>query len=85
MCGRGRASYGAVVTTFDRLPARPRTLSPGAVDVLVVAGVGFTAASDAAVNEPGYRQADWFTWLLLAVSLAALLLIEAGTFRGRDA
>ncbi|ODA72746.1 Nitrate/nitrite sensor protein NarX [Streptomyces sp. AVP053U2] len=62
-----------VVTTFDRLPTRLRTPPPGAVDVLVVAVVGLLTASDAAVNEPGYRQADRFTWLLLVVSLVALL------------
>jgi signal transduction histidine kinase len=61
------------VTTFDRLPARLRALPPVAVDVLVVGVVGMFTGPDAAVNEPEYRQADWLTWLLLAVSLLALL------------
>ncbi|MDG4856686.1 sensor histidine kinase [Streptomyces sp. T-3] len=59
--------------TFDRWAAGLRTLPPLAVDLLVVAVVALFTASDAAVNDPGYRQADWFTWLLLAVSLAALV------------
>ncbi|MFJ5266597.1 sensor histidine kinase [Streptomyces sp. NPDC088387] len=62
-----------MTTTFDRLPARLRALPPGAVDVLVVGVVGLFTGPDAAVNEPDYRQADWLTWLLLAVSLLALL------------
>ncbi|MFH8791785.1 sensor histidine kinase [Streptomyces sp. NPDC017941] len=33
----------------------------------------FTGA-DAAVNDPGHRQADWLTWLLYGVSVAALLV-----------
>ncbi|MGW0762426.1 sensor histidine kinase, partial [Streptomyces sp. NPDC002814] len=61
------------MTTFDRLPARLRALPPVAVDVLVVGVVGMFTGPDAAVNEPEYRQADWLTWLLLAVSLLALL------------
>ncbi|MFG3254837.1 sensor histidine kinase [Streptomyces sp. NPDC048172] len=54
---------------WDRVRALPRRT----VDLLVVAVVGALTASDAAVNDPGYRQADRFTWLLLAVSLLALL------------
>lgn len=54
-------SYGVEVTTFDRLSARLRALPPGARDVLVVAVVGMFTGADAAVNEPDYRQADWFT------------------------
>lgn len=52
--------------TLDRLAARVRALPPIVADLLVVA---FTTA-DAAVNEPGYRQADALTWALLVVSLA---------------
>ncbi|WP_234342986.1 sensor histidine kinase [Streptomyces fulvoviolaceus] len=73
------------MTTFDRLSDRPgkharqrltgrlRALPPRAVDALVVVVVGMFTGPDAAVNEPQYRQADWFTWLLLALSLLALL------------
>ncbi|HET6859888.1 MAG TPA: histidine kinase [Streptomyces sp.] len=64
------------VTAFDRLTGRLlgrlRALPPRAADLLVVAVVGLFTASDAAVNEPGYRQADALTWLLLALSLLAL-------------
>ncbi|MFI5742732.1 sensor histidine kinase [Streptomyces anulatus] len=58
--------------TFDRLAARARTLPPIVADLLVVAVVGVLTTADAAVNEPGYRQADALTWALLVVSLAAL-------------
>ncbi|KKD03176.1 sensor histidine kinase [Streptomyces sp. WM6386] len=61
------------MTTFDRLSARFRTLSPGTVDLLVVGVVGWFTGLDAAANEPEYRQADWFTWLLLVISLLALV------------
>ncbi|MDN3023973.1 histidine kinase [Streptomyces sp. S.PB5] len=61
------------MTTFDRLAARLRTLSPGTVDLLVVAVVGWFTGLDAAANEPEYRQADRLTWLLLVVSLLALV------------
>ncbi|EPH43536.1 sensor histidine kinase [Streptomyces aurantiacus] len=60
------------MTTFAPHIARVRALPPLATDLLVVAVVGVFTTSDAAVNDPAYRQADWFTWLLLAVSLAAL-------------
>ncbi|WP_307814207.1 sensor histidine kinase [Streptomyces sp. N35] len=59
--------------TIDRWAARLRALPPLVVDLAVVAVVALFTASDAAVNDPGYRQADWFTWLLLAVSLWALV------------
>nr|WP_241266119.1 histidine kinase [Streptomyces boncukensis] len=52
---------------------RLRALPPPAVDLLMVAVVGALTGADAAVNDPGHRQADGFTWLLLAVSLAALV------------
>lgn len=58
--------------TFDRLAARARTLPPIVADLLVVAVVGVLTTADAAVNEPGYRQANALTWALLVVSLAAL-------------
>ncbi|QIB48076.1 sensor histidine kinase [Streptomyces aureoverticillatus] len=60
------------MTTFAPLIARVRALPPLATDLLVVAVVGVFTTSDVAVNDPAYRQADWFTWLLLVVSLAAL-------------
>ncbi|QHY93869.1 hypothetical protein SSPS47_01850 [Streptomyces sp. S4.7] len=59
--------------TFERLRARAGELPPLTADLTVAAGVGVFTASDAAVNGPGYRQADWCTWLLLAVSLLALV------------
>ncbi|WP_405801349.1 sensor histidine kinase [Streptomyces sp. NBC_01506] len=61
------------VMTFERLRARAGKLPPLTADLLVVAGVGLFTASDAAVNDPDYRQADGLTWLLLAVSLLALV------------
>ncbi|WP_069885841.1 sensor histidine kinase [Streptomyces luteocolor] len=59
--------------TFDRLVARARALPPQSVDLLVAVVVGLFAGADLAVNEPGYRQADGFSWLLFALSLCALL------------
>lgn len=59
------------VTTPDRLPLR--ALPPRATDLLVVAAVGLLTGSDLAVNDPGYTQADWFSRLLLGVSLGALV------------
>ncbi|MER5209592.1 hypothetical protein ABT063_03120 [Streptomyces sp. NPDC002838] len=38
-----------------------------------MAVVAWFTGLDAASNEPEYRQADWFAWLLLAVSLSALV------------
>ncbi|MGW3645436.1 sensor histidine kinase [Streptomyces sp. NPDC000878] len=61
------------MTSFDRLAARMRDLSPRSVDLLVVAVVAWFTGLDAWSNDPEYRQADWFTWLLLAVSLIALV------------
>ncbi|WP_079181535.1 sensor histidine kinase [Streptomyces sp. Tue 6075] len=60
--------------TLDRLAARVRALPPIVADLLVVAVVGAFTTADAAVNEPGYRQADALTWALLVVSLAALVV-----------
>ncbi|MFD3525555.1 sensor histidine kinase [Streptomyces sp. NPDC058653] len=59
--------------TFERLLLRVRTVPPLTADLLVAAAVGLFTASDAAVNDPDYRQADWFTWLLVAVSVLALV------------
>ncbi|MEV5981926.1 sensor histidine kinase [Streptomyces sp. NPDC052114] len=59
--------------TFDRLLARARTLPPPSADLLVVVVVGLFAGADLAVNEPGYRQADQWSWLLFALSLCALM------------
>ncbi|MCX4903016.1 sensor histidine kinase [Streptomyces sp. NBC_00878] len=61
------------MTSIDGLMERARSLSPLTTDLLVVAVVGLFTASDAASNDPDYRQADGITWLLLAVSLIALL------------
>ncbi|MFF0724363.1 sensor histidine kinase [Streptomyces sp. NPDC004134] len=60
-------------TAFDRLRERVRALPPLVVDLLVVAGVGAFATSDIAANHPDSRQSDWLTWLLLGVSLLALV------------
>ncbi|MET9551979.1 histidine kinase [Streptomyces sp. NPDC006645] len=60
-------------TTFERLLPRVGAVPPLAVDLLVAAGVAVFTAADAAVNDPEYRQADWFTWLLVAVSVLALV------------
>ncbi|WP_342776391.1 sensor histidine kinase [Streptomyces armeniacus] len=62
---RTRARAGAAV--------RARPLPPLAVDLALVAVVGVLTGADAAVNDPEHRQADWFTWFLLAVSLPALV------------
>ncbi|UIX28587.1 zinc-binding dehydrogenase [Streptomyces sp. GQFP] len=61
------------MTPIDRLAARLRNLSPRAVGLLVVAVVAWFTGLDAWSNDPEYRQADWFTWLLLAASLPALV------------
>ncbi|MFG2171777.1 hypothetical protein ACGFMO_10370 [Streptomyces niveus] len=59
--------------TFERLLPRVRAVPPITADLLVAAGVALFTASDAAVNDPEYRQADAFTWLLVAVSVLALI------------
>ncbi|MDQ0947494.1 signal transduction histidine kinase [Streptomyces phaeochromogenes] len=61
------------MTTFDGLVERARSLPPLTTDLLVVAMVGLFTAPDAASNDPDYQQADGLTWLLLAVSLLALV------------
>ncbi|MEV6751261.1 sensor histidine kinase [Streptomyces sp. NPDC051214] len=52
----------------------PWPLSPQLTDLVVAAVVALLTGLDAAVNGPGHRQADWLTWLLFAVSVAALLV-----------
>lgn len=61
------------MTTVDRFTGRLQGLSPRSVDFVVVAVVAWFTGLDAASNDPDYRQADWLTWLLLAVSLLALV------------
>ncbi|MVO84981.1 sensor histidine kinase [Streptomyces sp. p1417] len=57
---------------------RPRhlrwSLSPPLADLAVAAVVAVLTGADAAVNDPSHRQADWLTWLLYGVSIAALLV-----------
>ncbi|MFD9857899.1 sensor histidine kinase [Streptomyces alboflavus] len=55
-----------------RWPLRP--LSPRTTDLAVGAVVAVLTGADAAVNDPSHRQADWLTWLLFGVSVAALLV-----------
>lgn len=49
-------------------------LSPQLTDLAAAAVVALLTGLDAAVNDAGHRQADWLTWLLYAVSVAALLV-----------
>ncbi|MGW6456609.1 sensor histidine kinase [Streptomyces sp. NPDC055078] len=51
----------------------PRPLPLTLADLVVAVIVALLTGSDVAVNNPGYRQADAVTWLLYAVSIAALL------------
>lgn len=55
-------------------PLSPRLTDPRLADLVVAAFVALLTGLDAAVNGPGHRQADWLTWLLFAVSVAALLV-----------
>ncbi|WP_069626915.1 hypothetical protein [Streptomyces niveus] len=57
--------------TFERVRPRVRAVPPITADLPVAAGVALFTASDAAVNDPEHRQADAFTWLLVAVTGAA--------------
>ncbi|WP_371749989.1 sensor histidine kinase [Streptomyces sp. NBC_01283] len=59
--------------TLDHLQARVRALPQRWADLLVVVVVGVFTGADLAVNAPGYRQADWFSWVLVALSLSALM------------
>ncbi|MEW1928800.1 sensor histidine kinase [Streptomyces sp. NPDC088360] len=52
----------------------PWPLPPQLTDLAVAAVVALLTGLDAAVNDSGHRQADWLTWLLFAVSVAALLV-----------
>ncbi|MGW6025370.1 sensor histidine kinase [Streptomyces sp. NPDC055099] len=52
----------------------PWPLPPHLTDPAVAAVVAVLTGLDAAVNDSGHRQADWLTWLLFAVSVAALLV-----------
>ncbi|WP_367047040.1 sensor histidine kinase [Streptomyces sp. Je 1-332] len=63
------------MTTSRMSPGRiRRPWPPQLTDVAVAAVVGLLTGLDAAVNGPGHRQADWLTWTLFAVSVAALLV-----------
>ncbi|MGW4026008.1 sensor histidine kinase [Streptomyces sp. NPDC005009] len=52
----------------------PWPLPPPFADVAIAVVVALFTGSDAAVNDPGHRQADEVTWLLFAVSIGALLV-----------
>jgi signal transduction histidine kinase len=61
---------------MDQLTAwvqRVRQAPPAVVDVAVAGVVAFPTAMDAWWNEAGTRQADWITYSLTVVSIAALL------------
>ncbi|MCK1794787.1 sensor histidine kinase [Streptomyces sp. XM4193] len=61
------------MVTVERVAGLVRGISPVVVDVLVVVVVGLLTGADAAVSYPGYEPAGPLTWVLLAVSLVALL------------
>ncbi|CAM5369176.1 histidine kinase OS=Streptomyces alboniger OX=132473 GN=CP975_09525 PE=4 SV=1 [Streptomyces alboniger] len=61
------------MTTTDRWAARTRRLPSFTADVGSAAVVAVLTGCDAAVNDAGHRRADWFTWLLLLVSIVALV------------
>ncbi|MET7291484.1 histidine kinase [Streptomyces griseoloalbus] len=57
--------------------SRPRIARPlpaPVADLLIAVVVAVFTGPDAAVNDPGHRQADGVTWLLFAVSIGALLV-----------
>ncbi|MFJ9666363.1 sensor histidine kinase [Streptomyces sp. NPDC101219] len=62
------------ISRYRHLLRTGRPLPPPVVDLLIAAVVAVLTGSDAAVNDPGYRQADAVTWLLFAVSIGALLV-----------
>ena len=69
-------TYRALVGSADQLEAwvrRARRASPRLVDAVVAGVVAFPTAMDAWWNEEGTRQADWRTYGLVVVSIAALL------------
>jgi signal transduction histidine kinase len=49
-------------------------LPPPLADLAIAVVVAVFTGGDAASNSSGYRQDDWVTWLLFAVSIAALLV-----------
>lgn len=64
-----------IVTSSDLRSRRISwPLPPPLADPAIAAVVALFAGSDLAVNVPPYRQADWLSWLLFAVSIAALLV-----------
>ncbi|WP_432149130.1 hypothetical protein [Streptomyces sp. bgisy029] len=67
------------MTAFDRLTARVRALPPLAAALLVV--VGLFTATDLAVNDPGYRQADALSWACSRSRSRRWPCAAAGPFR----
>src|SRR5829696_6395913 len=67
----GGRPYREGVRIAARLPRKP---SPFLVDVLVAGAVAVPVSLDAWWNEPGTRQADAITYLLVVVSIGALLV-----------
>ncbi|MEV0122844.1 sensor histidine kinase [Streptomyces sp. NPDC050703] len=61
------------MTVLDQLTGGLRQLPAPVADLSAAAAVGVLAGADAAVNDAGHRQADQVTWLLLALSLVALV------------
>lgn len=62
------------MVSLERVTGCDREVPAGVVDVLVVVVVGLLTGADAAVSYPGYEPAGPLTWVLLAVSLLALLV-----------
>lgn len=77
---RTRPPRTAPIVSSVSPASRPRQrrlawpLPPQLTDLAVAAVVALLTGLDAAVNGSGHRQADWLTWLLFAVSVAALLV-----------
>jgi signal transduction histidine kinase len=67
----GAPPYGEDVRIAVRLPQKT---SPLLVDVLVAGAVAVPVSLDAWWNEPGTRQADAVTYLLVVVSIGGLLV-----------
>lgn len=59
--------------SLEEIAGWVRRPPPAVAGPAVVAVVAVFTASDLAVNAPEHRQADWFSWTVLAVSLLALL------------
>jgi signal transduction histidine kinase len=69
-------AYRSIVDQVDQLAAwaqRARRVSPRLIDAVIAGVVAFPTAMDAWWNEEGSRQADWRTYTLVVVSIAALL------------